>query len=181
MPCFPGFSEDASATLALDKGISFFHSHERNKKKRDIVVDSLESSLVKAARRAPHAIAIEVYCSRLNPTYQKKHTLSTLVAVNTIGTGIDKRNEYKHIKNLVIHATSPDLSPSSDCFVIATRGHLAVTLWHSLHGNGLSDMLPAPLEKRGKKTEHAPSPREGMARILPGPYPKVSGFPYACQ
>jgi hypothetical protein len=155
--------------LALDEGVSFFHSHERNKKEGDIVVDSLESSLIKTARRAPHGMAIEVQCPRLNPAYQKKHSLPTLVAVNTVCTGSDKKTEYKHIKNLVIQATSPDLSPPSDCVVIATRGRFAVTLWQSLHGKGLSDMLLVPLEKSGKKSENAPSGREGMARILPGP------------
>jgi hypothetical protein len=58
MPRFSRFTEDASATLALDKGFSFFHSHETNKKEGDIVVDSLESSLIKTARRASPGMAI---------------------------------------------------------------------------------------------------------------------------
>jgi hypothetical protein len=112
IPCFPGFTEDASATLALDKGVSFFHSYERKKKEGDIVVDSLEASLIKTARRAPPEMTIELHCFRLNPTYQETHRLPLLIVANFIYLGSNKINEYKHIKNLVIQATSPDLSPS---------------------------------------------------------------------
>jgi hypothetical protein len=97
--------------LALDKGVSFLHSQERNKEERDIVVDPLESSLIKTARRAPPGMGIEVHCFWLNPTYEKTHRLPLLVVVHIICTGGVKRNGHEPIKNLVIEVTSTDPSP----------------------------------------------------------------------
>ena len=69
----PGFVAQASTTPAFNKGVSFFHPEQGNKKDSNVVVNSLEMCLKQATRRTTSGLVLKVNGFWLYPGYEKEH------------------------------------------------------------------------------------------------------------
>ena len=72
-PCRPCLMGQSSASLALQKWISFFYANNWYKKDGEVVINPFQACLVKSTGWTEPGLFIQIYGFRLNSSNEKKH------------------------------------------------------------------------------------------------------------